>query len=54
MIECRKKALEEARRGKPDLVLWTDGSKLDQGQVAAAVCWEDKTAGRWKKKVVTK
>ena len=30
------------------LVLRTDGSKLDQGQVAAAVCWEDSFTGRWK------
>lgn len=32
------------------MVLWTDGSKLEQSHIAAAVCWEDKTAGQWKEK----
>ena len=37
IIQCKKKALEEARKNQPGLVLWTDGSKLNQGQVGAAV-----------------
>ena len=37
IVRCKKRALEEARRNQPGLVLWTDRSKLDQGQVAAAV-----------------
>lgn len=50
IIQCKKKALGEARKNQPGLVLWTDGSKLDQGQVGAAVCWEDKLTGRWKER----
>ena len=50
IVRCKKKALEEARKTQVGLVLWTDGSKLDQGQVAAAVCWEDNFTGCWKEK----
>ncbi len=44
--------MEEARKDKPGLVLWTDGSKLDQGQAAAAVCWEDKLAAKWRERSI--
>lgn len=50
VIKCKKEALEEARKDKPGLVVWTDGSKLDQGQTVAAICWEDKLTGQWKDK----
>ena len=49
-MRCKKKALEEGRKTQTGLVLWTDGSRLDQGQVAAAVCWEDNFTGCWKEK----
>ena len=52
IIQCKKKGLEEARKGESGLVLWTDGSKLDQGQAAAAICWEDTVVGRWKEKSI--
>ena len=52
LIKGKKEAMEEARKDKPGLVLWTDGSKLDQGQTAAAVCWEDKLAAKWKEKSI--
>ena len=29
-------------------VLWTDGSKLDRGNVAAAVTWRDKSLNKWR------
>ena len=32
--------------------MWTDGSKLDQGNTGAAVCWKDKKLDRWKNKSV--
>lgn len=32
------------------LILWTDGFKLDQSHVVAAVCWKNKPAGQWKEK----
>lgn len=50
IIKCKKEALEEARKDRTGLVLWTDGSKLDQGHIAAAVCWKDETDGQWKEK----
>ncbi len=34
------------------MVLWADGLKLDQGQTAAAVCWEDKSAAKWKERTI--
>ncbi len=52
IVRCWKRVLEEARRNKPGLVLWTNGSNLDQGQVAAAVCWEDNLTPWWKEKSV--
>lgn len=36
----------------PGLMLWTDGLKLDQSQVAAAVCWKEKSTAKWKEKSV--
>ncbi len=54
IVRCKKRALEEARRNQQRLVLWTDGSKLDQDQVAAAVCWEDNLTARWKEKSIRK
>lgn len=38
IIECKKQALQEAKKHRTVLVLWTDGSKLDQGNVRVAVC----------------
>lgn len=52
IIRRKKEALEEARKERTGLVLWRDGSKLDQGQAAAAVCWKEKTTGQWKEKSV--
>ncbi len=37
-MRCKKTALEEAKKNQPNLILWTDGLKLDQGQVADSVC----------------
>ena len=45
IIQCNKKTLKEERKNKTGLVLWTDGSKLDQNQDRTAVCWEDKLTG---------
>ena len=42
IMRCKKRALQEARKNQPGLILWTDGLKVDQGQVTAVVCWEDK------------
>ena len=42
IIKFKKEAFEAAKKDRTGLVLWTDGSKLDQGQTAAAVCWKDK------------
>ncbi len=42
--------MKEARKDNPSLVLSTNGSKLDQGQVAAAVYWEENQPPSRKKK----
>ena len=42
----------EARKDNQGLVLWTDGSKLDQVQAAAAVCWKDRSTAKWKEKSI--
>lgn len=49
-IECKKKALQEAKKYITVLVLWADGSKLDQGNVRVAVCWRDERLNQWKEK----
>ena len=38
IMEGKKQALEEAKKDRTGLVLWTKGSKLDKGKVGAAVC----------------
>lgn len=50
IIKCKKKALEEIRKDNPGLVLWTNSSKLDQGQIVAAACQEEKPTAKWKEK----
>ena len=30
--------------------MWTDGSKLENGRVGAAVCWKEKGLSLWKEK----
>ncbi len=50
IIGNKEQALKEARRYQTGLALWTDGSKLDQGNTGAAVCWKDKRLGCWKDK----
>ena len=54
VIQPKKNALEEARKYRAGLVMWTDGSKLDHGtgRVGAAVCWKEKTLDSWKEKSV--
>ncbi len=52
IVKGKREAIEEAKKDKAGLVLCTDGSKLDQGHAAAAVCWEDKPAGEWKEKSI--
>ncbi len=42
IMRCKKRALEKARKNQPGLILWTDGLRFDQSQVADVVCWEDK------------
>lgn len=52
MIECKKRALQEAKKYRTGLVLWTDGSKLDHGNAGAAVCLRDRRLNHWKDKSV--
>lgn len=50
IVKCKKEAIEEAKKDKAGLVLWTDGSKLGQGHIAAALCWKDKPTAKRKEK----
>lgn len=52
IIESAKKALDKAKEEGEGLVLWTGGSKLDQGNVGAADCWKDKARDEWKSQTV--
>ena len=52
IIRNKKQALKEARKYRAGLIFWTDGSKLDQGNTGAAVCWKDKALDRWKEKSI--
>ncbi len=52
IIKNRNEALEGAKKDRTGLIFWTDGSKLDQGHAAAALCWKDKPAGQWREKSV--
>lgn len=52
VIESPKRALEKAKEEGEGLILWTDGSKLDQGRVGAAVCWKDGARNQWKDQTV--
>lgn len=47
-----KKAIEEAKKYRTGLVIWTDGSELDHGRAGTAVCWREKTYDLWKEKSV--
>ncbi len=51
IIQAKKHAIGEAEKYWPGLVMWTDGSRLDQG-AAAAVCWRGKSLDPWKEKGV--
>ena len=50
IINCKNQALKEATRYQAGLVIWTDGSKLDNGSCGAAICWRDKRLNQWKQK----
>lgn len=45
IIQCKKKVLKKTRKNQPGLVLWTNRSKLNQGQVRIAFYQEDKLTG---------
>lgn len=49
-MEAKRKALEEAKKCLAGTVMWTDGSKLGQGNLAVgpAVSWKNKDLNRWK------
>ncbi len=52
IIIDEKKALQEAKKCQTGTVMWADGSKLDQGNVGAAVCWKDRDLNSWKNKEI--
>lgn len=42
IIKSKKKAIEEVQKEQPGLVLWMDRSILDQDQIVAAICEQDR------------
>ena len=42
IIRCKKQALEGATKYQAGLGMWTDGSKVDQGNMGATACCRDK------------
>ena len=45
-------AIKNAKRNNIGLILWIDGSKLNQGQNTAVVCWKKKSTTKWKEKSI--
>ncbi len=52
IIKCKKETIEEARKDRTGLVLWTNRLKLDQSHGAATLCWKEKKTGKWKEKSI--
>jgi hypothetical protein len=50
IIQEEELALEEAKKERDGLVLWTDGSRKEDEWVGCAVVWEEE--GRWNKRRV--
>lgn len=50
IIQSKKEVVEKAIKDNSGLILWTDSLKLEQGQVAAAVYWEERSTTKWKEK----
>jgi ribonuclease HI len=50
IIQDEEQALEEAKKERDSLVLWTDGSRKEDEWVGCAVVWEE--GGRWNKRRV--
>ena len=53
IVEEKSKAINLAKGEIADLILWCDGSKLDQGGAGAAVVWKEGELSReWQEKRV--
>lgn len=52
IVERKKKEIERAKNYQAGIVFWVDGSKVDNGDVEAAVTWKDKNGDKWKEKSV--
>lgn len=50
VIQLKREAIQEAKKNRDGIVLWTDGSRLDFGKVGAAVVWFDKWLDKWQEK----
>lgn len=50
VIQPKREAIQEAKRNRDGIVLWTDGSQLDVGRVGAVVVWFDKRLDKWQEK----
>ena len=50
VLQPKREALQEAKQSQADIVLWTDGSRLDVGKAGAAVVWFDDKLDKWQEK----
>ena len=42
ILQAKQEPLQEVAKSRAGIILWTDGLKLDTGNVGAAVVWFDK------------
>ncbi len=52
IIDCKKQALREAAKDRTGLVIWTDGSKLNNDRCGADFYWKDQRRNQWRQKSV--
>ena len=50
IFQAKQKAFQKAAKSRAGIILWTDGSKLDTGNVRAAVIWFDIRLNKWQEK----
>lgn len=50
VVQLRKEALQDAKKEREVMVLWTDGSRSDTGKAGSAVVWLDKMSDKWQEK----
>ena len=50
VLQPKREALQEAKRNRDGVILWTDGSRLDIGKAGTAIVWFEKSLDKWQEK----